>query len=93
MPVLDAYNYSLLSVPAVWLLGISTHWTAIFLSAKSKEIPMFDNVAPRQCLAEIQKLAKTSKVRAELYSRAAAPSAHASLDPTRALHRLATKSS
>lgn len=62
MPVLDTYNYSFLSVPAVWVLGIVTHFSAAGLAAKSKEIPDFDNVAPRQCLAEIQKLTKTSKV-------------------------------
>ena len=62
MPVLDAYNYSLLSVPAVWLLGIGTHWSAIYLSTVSREIPKFDNVSPRQYVAEIAKLAKTSKV-------------------------------
>ncbi|GAA5961521.1 hypothetical protein JCM8115_006703 [Rhodotorula mucilaginosa] len=61
MPVLDAYNYSLLSVPAVWLLGIGTHWSAIYLSTVSREIPKFDNVSPRQYVAEIAKLAKTSK--------------------------------
>lgn len=62
MPVLDAYNYSLLSVPAVWLLGIGTHWSAIYLSSVSREIPKFDNVSPRQYVAEVAKLTKTSKV-------------------------------
>ncbi len=62
MPVLDAYNYSLLSVPAVWLLGIGTHWSAIYLSTVSKEIPKFDNISPRQYVAEVAKLTKTSKV-------------------------------
>ncbi|KWU44290.1 hypothetical protein RHOSPDRAFT_18167 [Rhodotorula sp. JG-1b] len=61
MPVLDAYNYSLLSVPAVWLLGIGTHWSAIYLSSVSREIPKFDNVSPRQYVAEVAKLTKTSK--------------------------------
>ncbi|GAA5989783.1 hypothetical protein JCM10908_002319 [Rhodotorula pacifica] len=72
MPVLDAYNYSLLSVPAVWLLGIGTHWRAIYLSANSKEIPAFDNVSPRQYVAEISKLSKTSKDARELVRTEAA---------------------
>ncbi|GAA5870521.1 hypothetical protein JCM3774_003698 [Rhodotorula dairenensis] len=61
MPVLDAYNYSLLSVPAVWLLGIGTHWSAIYLSVHSTQIPKFNNVAPRDFVTEVSKLAKTSK--------------------------------
>ncbi|BGP19884.1 hypothetical protein JCM10213_008642 [Rhodosporidiobolus nylandii] len=54
-------NYSLYSIPAVWFLGIGVHWQAIFLSKSSKEIPMFDNVAPRDFQAKIRELAKTSK--------------------------------
>ncbi|GAA6011470.1 hypothetical protein JCM10207_002630 [Rhodosporidiobolus poonsookiae] len=54
-------NYSLYSVPAVWGLAIATHWSAIFLSKSSKEIPLFDNVAPRDFHAKIRELAKTSK--------------------------------
>ncbi|BGP03324.1 hypothetical protein NBRC10513v2_007055 [Rhodotorula toruloides] len=61
MSTLSAYNYSLLSVPAVWVLGISTHWHAILLSARSKEIPKFDNVAPRQFCAKVAELTKASK--------------------------------
>lgn len=62
MSTLSAYNYSLLSVPAVWVLGIGTHWHAILLSARSKEIPKFDNVAPRQFRGKIAELAKASRV-------------------------------
>ncbi|BGP27511.1 membrane-associated, eicosanoid/glutathione metabolism (MAPEG) protein [Rhodotorula toruloides] len=61
MSTLSVYNYSLLSIPAVWALGISTHWHAILLSARSKEIPKFDNVAPRQFNARMGELAKASK--------------------------------
>ncbi|BGP58083.1 hypothetical protein JCM8202_006216 [Rhodotorula sphaerocarpa] len=60
MSMLDAYNYSLLSVPAMWLLGIGTHFSAIALTSRSKELPKFDNVAPRQFMAEVSKLTKTS---------------------------------
>ncbi|GAA5973606.1 hypothetical protein JCM11641_007145 [Rhodosporidiobolus odoratus] len=54
-------NYSLYSVPAVWLVGIGVHWQAIFLSKSSKEIPEFDNVSPRQFVVRMSELARTSK--------------------------------
>ncbi|GAA5839021.1 hypothetical protein JCM11251_007855 [Rhodosporidiobolus azoricus] len=54
-------NYSLYSIPAVWGIAIGVHWQAIFLSKRSKEIPPFDNVAPRHCVAKMGELAKTSE--------------------------------
>lgn len=77
MSMLDAYNYSLLSVPAMWLLGIGTHFSAIALTSRSKELPKFDNVAPRQFMAEVSKLTKTSAVRRDLSPAAPARSRRA----------------
>ncbi|GAA6041920.1 hypothetical protein JCM8097_000221 [Rhodosporidiobolus ruineniae] len=57
----STYNYSLYAVPAVWMVGIGTHCSAIFLSARSKEIPPFDNNAPRAFQAKMLELSKTSK--------------------------------
>ncbi|BGP43342.1 hypothetical protein JCM10450v2_007492 [Rhodotorula kratochvilovae] len=67
--VLDSYNYSLLSIPAVWTVGIITHWHAIYLTKASKDIPPFDNRAPRAFLQKVTELAKTSRA-AHQYLRA-----------------------
>ncbi|GAA5907680.1 hypothetical protein JCM6882_008946 [Rhodosporidiobolus microsporus] len=54
---MSATNYSLYS----WFVGIGVHWQAIFLSKRSKEMPFFDNVAPRDFHSKVRELAKTSK--------------------------------
>jgi len=56
-------NYSLLSIPATFVLGMAAHWNAIILSSSSKDLPAFDNRAPRAFLASVSQLAKTSAVR------------------------------
>ncbi|TNY20218.1 hypothetical protein DMC30DRAFT_398362 [Rhodotorula diobovata] len=71
MPVLDAYNYSLLSIPATFVIGMASHWRAIYLSSTSKDLPPFDNRAPRAFLAKIGELSKTSATARE-YLRAEA---------------------
>ncbi|GAA5923346.1 hypothetical protein JCM3775_007510 [Rhodotorula graminis] len=53
-------NYSLLSIPATFVLGMAAHWNAIILSMTSKDLPPFDNRAPRAFLASVSQLAKTS---------------------------------
>ncbi|GJN93928.1 hypothetical protein Rhopal_006987-T1 [Rhodotorula paludigena] len=58
---LASYNYSLLSIPAVWGLGMASHWTAIVITKTSKEIPLFDNVSPRAFQAKMIALADKSK--------------------------------
>jgi hypothetical protein len=43
-------------------LNVDVVSQAIYLSTVSREIPKFDNVSPRQYVAEIAKLAKTSNI-------------------------------
>jgi hypothetical protein len=40
-------NYSLYAIPASWFLATSVHWYAASLTARSKDLPAFDNCSPR----------------------------------------------
>jgi hypothetical protein len=57
-PLTDTLSISLASPQ--WVVGIATHFSAIALSKTSKDLPEFDNVAPREYLNKIRKLEKQS---------------------------------
>ncbi|GAA5867211.1 hypothetical protein JCM1840_004988 [Sporobolomyces johnsonii] len=49
-------NYSFYAIPALWLLSGFTHWYAVGLSKASKDLPEFDNVAPRDFYETVRKM-------------------------------------
>ncbi|GAA5884486.1 hypothetical protein JCM16303_005104 [Sporobolomyces ruberrimus] len=58
MPV----NYSFYSIPAVWVVAMSTHWYAIGLTSFSNKLPNFDNTDVRSFQAKIASMDRKDPV-------------------------------
>ncbi|GAA5966376.1 hypothetical protein JCM21900_003242 [Sporobolomyces salmonicolor] len=59
---MDATNYSFYAVPAMWTMGIATHFYAIGLTKASNDLPDFDNVSPREFVNRVRKQEKQSPI-------------------------------
>ncbi|GAA6062941.1 hypothetical protein JCM10212_005954 [Sporobolomyces blumeae] len=55
-------NYSFYAVPAIWVVGISSHFYAISLTKTCKDLPDFTNVNPREFLRRVQNQEKRTPV-------------------------------
>ncbi|GAA5871688.1 hypothetical protein JCM16303_000832 [Sporobolomyces ruberrimus] len=55
-------NYSFYSIPAVWVVGMSTHWYAVGLTKFSNKLPNFDNTDVRSFQANIAAMDRTDPV-------------------------------
>ncbi|GAA5914987.1 MAPEG family protein [Sporobolomyces salmoneus] len=71
MPV----NNSFYAIPAVWVVGMSSHWFAIYLTKASKAIPDFDNTDVRSFQAKIAAMDRKNPVVGK-YVRAEAATAN-----------------
>ncbi|KAK4056449.1 hypothetical protein OIO90_002592 [Microbotryomycetes sp. JL221] len=47
-------NLTAIALPVAWVVAISPHWYAAYLSKVSKDLQFFDNRAPREFLAKVR---------------------------------------
>ncbi|GAA5903010.1 hypothetical protein JCM5296_004515 [Sporobolomyces johnsonii] len=59
---MDTTNYSFYAVPAMWTVGIVTHFYAIGLTKVSNDLPDFDVVSPREFINRVRTQEKQSPV-------------------------------
>jgi len=56
-------NYSFYAIPATWVVGMSSHWYAIYLTQTGKGIPPFDNSDVRSFQSKVASMDRKNPVR------------------------------